>query len=154
MESDAWRLEDLLLVDLDEVAEIEKACFTTPWSKALFADEMAKPDICAWRVARPLAGAFRVAGYMGYWKAVDEAHITNLAVRPDWRRQGLGRALALDVLAHAKARGCLRATLEVRPSNKVAVALYQSLGFESVAFRPRYYIDNDEDALIMWNNAL
>jgi len=151
---EAWRLEGMVADDLGEVAEIEKACFSTPWSQALFAEELSKPEICAWRVARPLAGAFRVAGYMGYWKAVDEAHITNLAVRPDWRRQGLGRALALDLLAHAKSRGCLRATLEVRPSNEAAVALYQSLGFEPVALRPRYYIDNNEDALLMWKNNL
>ena len=135
--------------DLDEVAEIEKQSFGTPWSKALFLEELRNPGLCTWFKASP-----GLAGYMGYWKAVDEAHITNLAVRPELRRQGVGKSLVGHLLEHAAARGCVRATLEVRPSNSVAIKLYEGFGFTPVALRPKYYLDNGEDALIMWKNSL
>lgn len=153
MEEPEFAIEALTEADLDEVVEIEKLCFSTPWSRALFSEEL-NNEICHWFKIRPSAGGQRVAAYMGFWKAVDEAHITNLAVRPDHRRKGLARRLVSHLLDEAKRLGCLRATLEVRPSNEAAVKLYTSLGFEPVAFRPRYYLDNDEDALIMWKNSL
>lgn len=140
--------------DLDEVADIEKLCFGTPWSKALFAEELKHKDLCYWFKVRDLASEIRVAAYMGFWKAVDEAHITNLAVRPQLQRQGLGKALASYVLSQARDQGCRRATLEVRPSNTAALKLYEALGFSGVALRPKYYLDNEEDALIMWKNSL
>ena len=145
--------------DLDEVVEIEKLCFATPWSRPLFSEELKQTEICFWTKATlgastGSAQAPKVAGYMGFWKAVDEAHITNIAVRPEFRIQGLGRALAEDVLKQALKLGCVRASLEVRPSNLAALNLYESLGFKGVALRPRYYVDNEEDALIMWKNDL
>jgi ribosomal-protein-alanine N-acetyltransferase len=145
--------------DLDEVVEIEKLCFGTPWNRGLFSNELAQSEICFWtkathRTGAPGASTHRVAGYMGFWKAVDEAHITNMAVRPEYRRQGLARTLAQSVLKQARELGCVRATLEVRPSNLAALSLYESLGFTGVALRPRYYVDNEEDALIMWKNGL
>ena len=149
-----FKLEPLAEADLDEVVEIEKLCFGTPWGRALFSEELKATGICFWSKAVPGAGGPKVAGYMGFWRAVDEAHITNVAVRPEYRRQGLGRKLVNEVLAQAKGLGCLRATLEVRPSNAAALRLYEGLGFSPVALRPRYYIDNEEDALIMWKNGL
>jgi ribosomal-protein-alanine N-acetyltransferase len=140
--------------DLDEVADIEKLCFGTPWSWSLFAEELRQPELCHWFKAAEEMGPRRVAAYMGFWKAVDEAHITNLAVRPEFRRLGLGRALASHLLGQARALGCMRATLEVRPSNTAALRLYESLGFSGVALRPKYYLDNAEDALIMWKPSL
>jgi ribosomal-protein-alanine N-acetyltransferase len=154
MEPEGFVFEALRDEDLDEVVEIEKQSFPTPWSRALFAEELRQGSICTWIKARDPRGSQRVAAYMGFWKAVDEAHITNLAVRPEWRRKGLGRQLALRVLDEAKSLGCLRATLEVRPSNAAALGLYESLGFSGVALRPKYYPDNEEDALIMWKNSL
>jgi ribosomal-protein-alanine N-acetyltransferase len=154
MEPEGFAFEALSDKDLDEVVEIEKLCFPTPWGRALFAEELSHGEICTWMKARDLRSAQRVAAYMGFWKAVDEAHITNLAVRPQWRRLGLGRSLALRMLEEAKRLGCLRATLEVRPSNAAALGLYESLGFSGVALRPKYYPDNEEDALIMWKNSL
>src|SRR5260221_10174357 len=124
-----FRLEALAEADLDEVVEIEKLCFPTPWSRALFAEELKATEICFWTKACPSSGTPKVAGYMGFWKAVDEAHITNIAVRPEFRRQGLGRRLVEAVLSQAKALGCVRATLEVRPSNAAALKLYEGLGF-------------------------
>jgi ribosomal-protein-alanine N-acetyltransferase len=154
MEPEGFAFEPLVEADLDEVVEIEKLCFATPWSRGLFSEELKQPQLCFWFKARSLDGSGRLAAYMGFWKAVDEAHITNLAVRAEFRRQGLGRALAGHVLENAKALGCVRATLEVRPSNGAALGLYQSLGFSGVALRPKYYLDNEEDALIMWKNGL
>jgi ribosomal-protein-alanine N-acetyltransferase len=154
VELEGFSFSALEEADLDEVVGLEKQCFGTPWSRALFVEEMARKDICFWLKAREHGAAERVAAYMGFWKAVDEAHITNLAVRPALRGRGLGRALVSQCLAKAKAMGCLRATLEVRPSNAAALALYQSLGFTPVAMRPKYYSDNEEDALIMWKNGL
>jgi ribosomal-protein-alanine N-acetyltransferase len=146
--------EPLLEEDLGEVAELEKRCFATPWSWSLFAEELKHVGLCYWFKAREAGSPHRVDAYMGFWKAVDEAHITNLAVRPEARRKGLARALAGHVLSQAKGLGCLRATLEVRPSNLPALRLYESLGFSAVAMRPKYYLDNEEDALIMWKNGL
>jgi ribosomal-protein-alanine N-acetyltransferase len=154
MAPEGFAFSPLEEADLDEVAEIEKLCFATPWSRALFAEELKQAALCHWTKAFQPGSTQRVAGYMGYWKAVDEAHITNLAVRPEQRRKGLARALALEVLAQARSLGCLRATLEARPSNAPALRLYESLGFSAVALRPKYYLDNGEDALILWKNGL
>jgi len=149
-------LRPLLAADLDEVCAIERACFGTPWSRELFLEELAKPAICHWLVAiDPAAPPGQgVAGYGGFWKAVDEAHFTNIAVRPDWQRRGQGRRLLLALLDLARERGCLSATLEVRPSNDAALALYLSEGFTAAAVRPRYYTDDGEDALILWRYQL
>ncbi len=138
--------------DLPEVCAIEIASFSTPWSEALFDAELKRPELCFWTVAEDpqAAPGSRLLGYGGFWKAVDEAHFTNLAVRPDQRGAGLGWALLQEILRKAKAEGCLRATLEVRPSNAAARALYEKAGFAGVALRPKYYSDDGEDALLMW----
>jgi ribosomal-protein-alanine N-acetyltransferase len=154
MAPEGYAFAPLQEADLDEVAEIEKLCFATPWSRALFSEELKQSSLCFWLKAFKPESGQRVAAYMGFWKAVDEAHITNLAVRPEQRRLGLARALALETLALAKSLGCVRATLEARPSNAPALRLYESLGFSSVALRPKYYLDNGEDALILWKNGL
>lgn len=139
--------------DLDELARLEKECFSTPWSRALFAEELKQAGICFWfKLAR--AGSPSFDAYMGFWRAVDEAHITNLAVRPAARGQGLGKMLVSRVLSEAKSLGCLRATLEVRESNRAAIGLYQGFGFIPVALRKKYYVDNDEDALVMIKEGL
>lgn len=137
--------------DLDELAALEKLCQRLPWSRVLFNEELKNPGQCFWVLGRREG---LLAGYMGFWKAVDEAHITNLGVRPDMFRQGIGEAVARQGLEVAKGVGCLRATLEVRPSNTPAVKLYEKLGFVSVAMRPGYYPDNKEDGLIMWKENL
>jgi ribosomal-protein-alanine N-acetyltransferase len=95
-----------------------------------------------------------VAANGGFWKAVDEAHFTNVAVHPAWRRSGLGRRLLRALLDKARGEACLSATLEVRPSNAAALALYTSEGFTPVALRPRYYSDDGEDAMILWKHNL
>ena len=147
-----WVFRAMERSDLPEVCAIELASFPTPWSAALFEDELKRPEQCFWTViVDPQASAgSQLLAYGGFWKAVDEAHFTNLAVRGDQRRVGLGKALLQAVLKRAREQGCIRATLEVRPSNTAAIGLYEQAGFAGVALRPRYYSDNDEDALLMW----
>jgi ribosomal-protein-alanine N-acetyltransferase len=147
-----WSFRALAAADLPEICAIEEASFPTPWSAALFEEELKRPEVCFWSVAfdpQAPAGA-QVLGYGGFWRIVDEAHITNVAVRQDRRGAGLGRAFLRALLQRAKGLGCQKATLEVRPSNAAAIALYEGEGFATAAIRPRYYSDNDEDALLMW----
>lgn len=147
----AFKIEPLALVDTIELAAIEALVMPTPWSQALFDEELRRPETCYWFVTRSLEpAAENVLAYAGFWRVVDEAHFTNIVVRPERRRAGLARALVAHCLRSAKSLGCVRATLEVRPSNTAAIALYQGFGFEPVALRPKYYSDNDEDALLMW----
>jgi ribosomal-protein-alanine N-acetyltransferase len=159
---EALSLRPLRSGDLDQVCAIERASFGTPWSKPLFEEELKRPELCHWLVLAPsrpaevagTSGQALVLAYGGFWLAVDEAHFTNLAVHPDWRGQGLGRLLLQGLLDKARGLGCVRATLEVRPSNGAALALYQGEGFTVAAMRPRYYTDDGEDALILWKQGL
>jgi ribosomal-protein-alanine N-acetyltransferase len=151
-----WSFRALERADLPEVCAIEQASFPTPWSMQLFEEELKRPEICIWSAALDLQAApgSQLLAYGGFWRIVDEAHITNVAVRQDCRRAGLGRAFLQALLGRAKGLGCVKATLEVRPSNTGAIALYQQAGFVAAALRPRYYTDNDEDALLMWQPQL
>ena len=92
----------------------------------------------------------RIVGYVGFWKIIDEAHITNVAIHNDYRRLGYGRALINALLNKAKELEIIAVTLEVRVSNLAAISLYERFGFVSSGVRRGYYSDNNEDALIMW----
>jgi ribosomal-protein-alanine N-acetyltransferase len=94
--------------------------------------------------------AGRIVGYIGFWKIIDEGHITNIAVHPDFRGLGYGRELIAAMILKAKEMELIAITLEVRKSNKAAISLYESFGFVSSGIRKKYYSDNNEDALIMW----
>ncbi|MGH7441937.1 MAG: ribosomal protein S18-alanine N-acetyltransferase [bacterium] len=153
MDGGGVELGALASEDLEEVCAIERTSFGTPWSRALFEAELQRPELCFWRVLRTETSP-RVVAYGGFWKAVDEAHFTNIAVRAERRRQGLGRRLLKALLDCAREQACVRATLEVRPSNLGALTLYRLEGFEPVAVRPRYYSDDGEDALILWKQSL
>lgn len=137
--------------DLDEVIWVEQSSFRTPWTRGMFADELKNPDMAHYLTARYQD---HVVGYMGFWLVQDEAHITNLAVHPAFRRRGLGERLLLALLRQAKRLGARRATLEVRASNEPAKLLYAKHGFQVIAIRRGYYTDNQEDALVMWHNDL
>ena len=93
-------------------------------------------------------------GYCCWWEVVGECHVTNFAVAPDYRRRGVADFLLERILEDARAKGLLRATLEVRLGNAAAIALYEKWGFTAAAMRPRYYPDNREDALIMWKERI
>ncbi|BAF58924.1 acetyltransferases [Pelotomaculum thermopropionicum SI] len=88
------------------------------------------------------------------WLILDEAHITNVAVHPEYRKNNIGRTLMLEMMRRAALMGAVRMTLEVRPSNAAARRLYASLGFEVKGIRRRYYTDTNEDAIIMWKEDL
>lgn len=131
---------------LDEVAELERICFSTPWSRNMLAEELDNM-LSAFLVA--LDDSDRVVGYAGVQVVLDEGYITNIAVRPECRRQGIAAKLLQVFLDFAKANKLSFLTLEVRASNYDAIALYGSRGFRSVGRRKNYYEHPREDALIM-----
>lgn len=135
--------------DLDAVMEIEHSSFSIPWSREAFYNEIEQNHLSTYLVVED---GERVAGYCGVWLVVDEAHITNVAVLPDYRGQGLGEALMQRIMKIAKEVGARVMTLEVRLSNKAAQGLYRKMGFQDGGIRKRYYSDNQEDALVMWVN--
>ncbi|MCL6611035.1 MAG: ribosomal protein S18-alanine N-acetyltransferase [Peptococcaceae bacterium] len=132
---------------LDQVMAIELKSFPIPWSHRTFMFEVTENDFAFYIVAL-LNG--RVAGYAGMWIVLDEAHVTNVAVHPELRGRGVGRALMTELLGRAAVLGADRITLEVRVSNRAARSLYKSLGFVEKGLRRKYYSDNNEDAVIMW----
>ena len=131
---------------LDEVAELERICFSTPWSRNMLAEELDNA-LSAFLVA--LDDQDRVAGYAGLQVVLDEGYITNVAVRPDCRKQGVASQLLQVFMNFAEGNKLSFLTLEVRASNYDAIALYGSRGFRSVGRRPNYYEHPKEDALIM-----
>lgn len=131
---------------LDEIAELEQVCFSTPWSRNMLAEEL--DNACsAFLVALDDGG--HVAGYAGLQVILDEGYITNVAVQPEYRRQGVAGQLLAVFLNFAKGNHLAFLTLEVRASNYGAIALYGGLGFRSVGRRKNYYEHPKEDAIIM-----
>lgn len=145
------RFEKMREEHLDQVEAIEKEAFPTPWSRSAFAGELLQNDFAYYIVA---LHEDVVVGYGGMWLILDEAHITNVAVRADCRGQRIGQALMLEIIRQAVIRGVKSMTLEVRPSNDAARHLYQGLGFVDRGVRKHYYSDNNEDAIIMWKENL
>ncbi|GAC1674782.1 MAG: hypothetical protein NVS9B8_17270 [Candidatus Limnocylindrales bacterium] len=139
-------IESMRLEDLAEVQRIEQASFSTPWPENAYRNELLTNRLASYLVGR-IDG--RIVAYGGLWLMVDEAHITTFAVHPSWRRQRVGERLLLAFLDLARDRQAREATLEVRLSNLAARRLYEKYGFRPVGLRPRYYSDNNEDALIM-----
>jgi ribosomal-protein-alanine N-acetyltransferase len=136
----------LAYADLPQVIAIERRAFPTPWSLAMFVLELSKSSgVC---LAATLDG--RVAGYVVCSRYADVWHVMNVAVDPDHRRRGLGRALLEHLLAEVGEDAAM--TLEVRRTNASAMRLYERLGFRAAGIRRRYYQDNGEDALVMWRN--
>ena len=140
-------IQPLRLVDLDAVMEIERLSFKSPWSRQVFAEELSR----SWAhvdVVRKGATAAIVA-FCNYWLVADEVHVLNLASHPQERRTGHASRLLAHVLEYARRADCRLVTLEVRRSNEVAQRLYRRFAFKAVGIRPNYYIDDQEDAVIM-----
>ncbi len=144
----AVQIRRLSLADLAEIDVIEQRAYHTPWSRSMFASELAKvTSICL--------GAFegdRLVGYIVNSRYVDAWHVMNVAVDPDFQRRGIASRLLerlFELTGEDDGRGY---TLEVRVSNKEAIKLYEKLGFERHGIRRGYYTDNREDALIMWKD--
>lgn len=131
--------------DVDAVCEIENLCFSVPWSRDSFLREVNENQCARYVVLRD---EDRAIAYAGVWFILDEAHITNIAVHPDYRGKGLGTRVVGELIQLAADSGMAWMTLEVRRSNKVAQNLYHKFGFIDVGYRKRYY-ENQEDALIM-----
>ena len=136
--------------DVPRVHEIECACFRSPWSKNALLGEL-RNDVAHYLVME-LDG--ELIGYGGMWVLFEEAHVTNVAIMPDYRKRGLGRMLMLAMMERAIKYDAEKMTLEVRESNLVAQHLYEKLDFYQNGFRARYYSDTGEGAMILWNSDI
>jgi ribosomal-protein-alanine N-acetyltransferase len=145
----AIEIRSLGLADLGDIEAIERRAYRTPWSRSMFASELAKStSICL--------GAFegdRLVGYTINSRYVDAWHVMNVAVDPDWHHRGIATALLTRLFELTEADAQRGYTLEVRVSNQDAIDLYEKLGFEARGVRRGYYTDNREDALIMWRES-
>ena len=139
--------------DADGVASVEKACMPVPWSRESFWQEAANTD-AYYLLGIDIDKDNLIMAYAGCWVLGNEGHITNVAVDPDYQGQGMGRKLMEKLVEAVKPLGVDSMTLEVRPSNTRALALYEKLGFKSVGRRPKYYTQPVEDAEIMWNTHI
>ncbi len=135
--------------DIDQVLIVERQSFTLPWSREAFYNELNHNQYAKYLV---IEDEGKIAGYCGAWIVIDEAHITNIAILPDYRGLKLGEELLRKMIDVALSMGVIRMTLEVRVSNIVAQSLYKKLGFQTGGIRKNYYTDNQEDAYVMWVN--
>jgi len=135
------------LTDLDQVMDIERQSFRTPWSRQVFVEELdreqAHVDVIRLRNGGP------VLGFVNYWLVHDEVHILNVASNANHRRRGIATQLLAHVIGFARRQRCRYATLEVRRSNVAAIGLYGKFGFKPVGVRPQYYAEDNEDAIVM-----
>ena len=139
--------------DIDQVLAIERVTFPFPWGRKAFETELENPNARNIVVKEKRAdGADSVVGYVCFWLVVDEIHIMNIAVLPEYRRQGIGAKLLQEVLSEGRQQQCKVATLEARPSNRPAILFYEKFGFKVVGRRRGYYSETGEDALIMSRN--
>lgn len=142
-----FKIREMTVGDVKRICEIEAACFPSPWTEASFINELTTNKLAVYYVVEE-AGI--VAGYLGVWNILDEGHITNVAVHPDYRGRGYGIALVKHLKTASLRIDVKWLTLEVRVSNIPAISLYEKLGFENQGIRKKYYQDNGEDAMIMW----
>jgi [ribosomal protein S18]-alanine N-acetyltransferase len=139
-------IEPMCRLDLDAVMRIDKRCFPTPWLPGAFLTELSNRAAC-YLVAR--CGQ-EIAGYGGQWVIMDEAHITTLAVAPQFQGCKIGERLLIALIEEAILQRASHITLEVRESNRIAQCLYRKYGFHEAAIRKSYYTDNGENAIVMW----
>ncbi|HZM31839.1 MAG TPA: ribosomal protein S18-alanine N-acetyltransferase [Acidimicrobiales bacterium] len=133
------------------VLRIEQQVYPRPWTFGLFLSEIGQRATRLYLVARVRG---EVVGYAGLFRAVDDGHITTVAVDPAWQRHGIATRMLLALARGAEERGCVNLTLEVRMSNTGAQALYQRFGFVPAGVRKGYYPETGEDALVMWANDI
>jgi len=133
--------------DIDTLVMIEEACFATPWTRQSFLHELHENPYANYFIME-LDGI--VIGYCGLWLVIDEAHITNIAIVPEYRGHKYGDLLFSAVVEKAKEAGAIQLSLEVRVSNVIAQKMYRKYGLIPGGIRKNYYTDNQEDALVMW----
>jgi ribosomal-protein-alanine N-acetyltransferase len=139
--------------EIDDLRRVEQASFTNPWTRDMYVAEFGNPEVSFFLVARD-DGRREVVGFCACWHVLDELHINNLAVLPEYRRRGIGSALIGRALEEGTRLGATRATLEVRRSNVEALRLYERWGFSVAGVRTRYYTNPQEDALLLWRQDL
>ena len=149
MNLDLRRLE---LRDLAAIERIERDSYPTPWSRSMFAGEIAKPSSLSLGAFEPATA--ELLGYLVISRYVDAWHVMNVAVAPEHRRRGIARTLLDHLFEQTAGDGRRGYTLEVRVSNVGAIKLYEALGFRTRGVRRGYYTDNREDALIMWRDPV
>jgi ribosomal-protein-alanine N-acetyltransferase len=142
----------LELRDLNSIEEIERASYPTPWSRSMFAGELAKPSSLSLGAFDPDTG--ELLGYLIISRYVDAWHVMNLAVTPAHRRRKIASMLLGRLFEETAGEGGRGYTLEVRVSNDIAIRLYERAGFKPRGIRRGYYTDNREDALIMWRDPV
>ncbi len=142
-----FQIDPLTLADIPAVQAVEAAAYLAAVPHKDYTRELENPlaHYLALKITPPPAS---IIGVAGYWLIADEAHVITIATHPRWQNRGLGEWLLLALLADAQTHGAAVATLEVRPSNRPAIGLYQKYGFELTGDRPKYYPDTGEDALI------
>jgi [ribosomal protein S18]-alanine N-acetyltransferase len=145
----AWIVEPLAKPEeIDDILSIEQASFTNPWTREMYVAELKNQGVSFFFLARDKNR--RIVGFCSFWRVLDELHINNLAVLPEFRRSGIATALLRRVLAEAVRLGTRRTMLEVRRSNVPAQELYQRFGFTVSGVRSKYYTNPPEDALVLW----
>lgn len=146
------KIKPMTQMDLDNVISIEAASYGEHhWSKESFFNELSN-ELARYYCAFDCDG--NLMGYAGTWQILEEAHITNIAVSPDYRRKKVGEALLTTIINDCRNNGIKYITLEVRVSNTPAINLYEKYGFKSLGTRKGYYQNNNEDALIMWTENM
>jgi len=138
-------IEPMHPADLDEVDVIERHSFKNPWPARVFLDELER----AWARVDVAREHSRVIGFCNYWLVKDEVHLLAIAVHPDRRRAGVAARLMEHLVAKVRAAAYVLITLEVRRSNRPAIALYERFGFVAVGMRRGYYAEDGEDAIVM-----
>ena len=149
--SGCFQVRPMVAEDLDAVMAVEQGSFHTPWSRSAFEEELSQNRLARYLVA---IDGETIVGYAGTWLVINEAHVTNVAVHNNRRREGIGRLLMDALMNMAREEGMESMTLEVRVSNEAARALYHQLGFVSAGIRKNYYSETKEDALILWREKL
>ena len=144
--------------DIKRIAELEKICFPTePWSENMIKADIVDNDQATYYVCdmsdEGVPKEQAVVGYVGVWQILDEGHITNVAIAPEYRRRHIAESLILVMMTQTLKKGVKSWTLEVRASNEAAINLYTKRGFLAEGIRRGYYQDNNEDAIIMWWRA-
>lgn len=137
--------------DISAIEALEKQCFVSPWTYESLYHDIIENKLAFYLVAE-IEG--RVCGYVGVWKILDEGHITNVAVSPEYRRRHIASAMLWSLTDILRDNDVRRCTLEVRRGNEAAKSLYKLLGFEEAGIRKGYYEDNGEDAIIMWKEKI
>lgn len=134
---------------IKDVHKIEEDCFSIPWSEKSFYEELTKNKMAIYIVAKENEN---IIGYGGMWHVINEGHITNVAVKKEYRGKGIGSKIIEALINIAKEKEMIGITLEVRTSNNIAQSIYKKNGFIMEGIRKEYYDDNKEDAIVMWKH--